>query len=91
MEVFKGPESSLYGSGIAGVVKLYSIQPKPNTTKILEENTVGSYGLYRNNTRIESAGSNSVLFLITAIKRQMVTVAIVHQQKITLPLKAIFM
>ncbi|NIM35384.1 MAG: TonB-dependent receptor [Hydrotalea flava] len=62
VEVFKGPESSLYGSGIAGVVKLYSIQPKPNTTKILEENTVGSYGLYRNNTRIESAGSNSVLF-----------------------------
>ncbi|MGC8750412.1 TonB-dependent receptor [Hydrotalea sp.] len=62
VEVFKGPESSLYGSGIAGVVKLYSIQPKPNTTKFLEENTVGSYGLYRNNTRIESAGSNSVLF-----------------------------
>ena len=62
VEVFKGPESSLYGSGIAGVVKLYSIQPKPNTIKILEENTVGSYGLFRNNTRIESAGSNSVLF-----------------------------
>ena len=63
VEVIKGPASSLYGSGIAGVVNLYTLKPQPNQTRITEENTFGSYGLWRNNTRIESANSNSaVLF-----------------------------
>ncbi len=63
VEVIKGPASSLYGSGIAGVVNMYTLKPQPNQTRITEENTFGSYGLWRNNTRIESANSNSaVLF-----------------------------
>lgn len=63
VEVIKGPASSLYGSGIAGVVNGYTLKPQPNQTRIVEENTVGSYGLWRNNTRIESANSTSaVLF-----------------------------
>ena len=63
VEVIKGPASSLYGSGIAGVVNMYTLKPQPNQTRIAEENTFGSYGLWRNNTRIESANSNSaVLF-----------------------------
>ncbi|HTI10205.1 MAG TPA: TonB-dependent receptor [Puia sp.] len=61
--VFKGPQSSLYGSGIAGVVSLSTLKPQSNQTRIVEENTVGSYGLYRNNTRVETANSNSAVLL----------------------------
>ena len=61
VEVIKGPASSLYGSGIAGVVNLYTLKPQPNNTRFVEENTAGSYGLWRNNTRIETAGEHSAL------------------------------
>jgi len=61
VEVIKGPASSLYGSGIAGVVNLYTLKPQPNQTRFVEENTFGSYGLWRNNTRIETAGEHSAL------------------------------
>ncbi len=63
VEVFKGPESSLYGSGIAGVVNLYTLKPEPNQTRLVQENVIGSYGLWRNNTRVEAASSNaSIVF-----------------------------
>jgi iron complex outermembrane receptor protein len=61
VEVIKGPASSLYGSGIAGVVNLYTLKPQPNQTRFVEENTFGSYGVWRNNTRIETAGEHSSL------------------------------
>ena len=61
--VFKGPQSSLYGSGIAGVVSLSTLKPQSNQTRIAEENTVGSYGLYRNNTRVETANASSAILL----------------------------
>lgn len=61
--VFKGPQSSLYGSGIAGVVSLSTLKPQSDQTRIVEENTVGSHGLYRNNTRVETANSNSAVLL----------------------------
>jgi len=63
VEVIKGPASSLYGSGIAGVVNLFTLKPQPGQTRIVEENSGGSFGLYRNNTRIETANEHSaVLF-----------------------------
>jgi iron complex outermembrane receptor protein len=61
--VFKGPQSSLYGSGVAGVVALSTLKPQSNQTRLVEENTVGSYGLYRNNTRVETANANSAILL----------------------------
>ncbi|HVS98454.1 MAG TPA: TonB-dependent receptor [Puia sp.] len=61
VEVIKGPASSLYGSGIAGVVSLFTQKPQPGQTRIVEENTGGSYGLWRNNTRIETANERSAL------------------------------
>jgi len=61
VEVIKGPASSLYGSGIAGVVNLFTLRPQPGQTRIVEENTVGSRGLRRNNTRIETANDHSAL------------------------------
>jgi iron complex outermembrane receptor protein len=62
-EIIKGPASSLYGSGIGGVVKMYVLQPKPLSTRIVEQFTVGSNGLYRTNTRFESATNNSSIIL----------------------------
>ena len=58
VEVIKGPQSTLYGSGIGGVVNLYTQRATPNTTEISQGAMGGSYGLYRTNTMVSSAGSN---------------------------------
>lgn len=58
VEVIKGPQSSLYGAGIGGVVNLYTERPAPNTTTISQEALGGSYGLWRTNTKATSAGNN---------------------------------
>jgi iron complex outermembrane receptor protein len=61
IEVIKGPASSLYGSGIGGVVKFFTLQPEPDTTKFTQETTAGTEGLIRTNTRVEHADSNSLV------------------------------
>ena len=61
VEVVKGPASSLYGAGIAGVVHLFTLRPRPNQGRFVEENTGGSNGLWRNNTRFETANEHSAL------------------------------
>ncbi|HNY00947.1 MAG TPA: TonB-dependent receptor [Bacteroidales bacterium] len=58
-EIIKGPNSALYGSGIGGVVKMSVLQPKPLSTRISEQFTTGSYGLFRTNTRVESSTNGS--------------------------------
>ena len=58
VEVIKGPQSTLYGSGIGGVVNLYTARPTPNTTEIAQSAMGGSYGLYRTTTAVTTAGSN---------------------------------
>jgi len=63
VEVVKGPASTLYGNGIGGVVNLYTLKPAPNSTKIVQEGLGGSYGLWRTNTRIETATNNSSLIV----------------------------
>jgi iron complex outermembrane receptor protein len=59
IEVIKGPASSLYGAGLGGVVKFFTLQPEPDTTKFTQETTAGTEGLIRTNTRVEHADSNS--------------------------------
>jgi len=59
VEVVKGPASSLYGAGIAGVVKFFTLQPEPDTTKFTQETTAGTQALVRTNTRAEHADDNS--------------------------------
>jgi iron complex outermembrane receptor protein len=61
VEVVKGPASSLYGAGIAGVVNLYTMKPQPNQTRFVLENTGGSNGLWRTNARLETATEHSAL------------------------------
>lgn len=47
MEVHKGPNSSLYGAGLAGVVILRPHQPASNTTTIEQQLTVGDFNTSR--------------------------------------------
>ena len=59
VEVIKGPASSLYGSGIGGVVLFSTLQPEPDQTRFSQEVTGGTLGLLRTNTRAETASDNT--------------------------------
>lgn len=63
VEIIKGPSSSLYGTGIGGVVNMYTAKPKQFGTSIAENILVGSYGLMRSTTSLLSntASSNVAL------------------------------
>lgn len=63
VEVIKGPASSLYGTGIAGVVNMYTLKPTPQETSVSQEVLAGSYGLLRTNTRLESATDKSSILI----------------------------
>lgn len=63
VEVIKGPSSSLYGSGIAGVVNMYTQSPTPQQTSISQGFVGGSYGLLGTNTRFETATEESSILL----------------------------
>ncbi|MDD4645176.1 MAG: TonB-dependent receptor [Bacteroidales bacterium] len=58
-EIIKGSASSIYGAGIGGTLKMYTVQPEPLSTKIIQQGLVGSDGLWRTNTRLESATNQS--------------------------------
>lgn len=49
VEVFKGPSSSIYGTGIAGVITMFN-QKAPLGTSLLQSYVAGAYGLRRTNT-----------------------------------------
>ena len=59
IEVIKGPASSLYGAGVAGVVKMFTLRPEPKTTRFTQEVLGGSLSLLRTNTRVEHATDNT--------------------------------
>lgn len=63
LDAIKGPASSLYGTGIGGVIKMYTLRPEPGVTKLTQELIGGSYGLLRSNTRLENATGNSSILL----------------------------
>ena len=63
VEVIKGPSSSLYGSYIGGAVNLTTAKPAQNKSSLEEQVIGGSDGLFRTNTTIESAGTNSSFVL----------------------------
>lgn len=51
VEVFKGPSSSIYGTGIAGVITMYN-QKAPEGSTVLQSYLRGSDGLQRTNTTL---------------------------------------
>lgn len=63
VEVIKGPASSLYGTGIGGVLKMYTLKPQTRGLKLTQETMGGSYGLFRTNTRLENSNDNASFML----------------------------
>jgi iron complex outermembrane recepter protein len=63
VEVIKGPASSLYGTGIGGVVKMFTLRPEAQTTRLVQEGLAGSYGLWSTNTRLESANERASILV----------------------------
>jgi iron complex outermembrane receptor protein len=63
VEVIKGPASSLYGTGIGGVVRFFTLPPEPNLTQVTQELIGGETALFRSNTRFENGSDNST-FLV---------------------------
>ncbi|MGV3541158.1 MAG: TonB-dependent receptor [Rufibacter sp.] len=63
VEVIKGPASSLYGTGIGGVVKMFTLRPEAQTIRIVQETLGGSYGLWSTNTRLESANERASILV----------------------------
>ena len=61
--VIKGPASSLYGTGIGGVIRMFTLRPEPQATRFTQELVGGTQTLIRTNSRVESAGDNSSIFL----------------------------
>lgn len=47
VEILKGPTSSIYGSGLGGVINLYAREAQPGETRAGIRSTFGSYGLQK--------------------------------------------
>lgn len=60
IEVIRGPSSSLYGAGIGGVVKMYTLRP-PRGSRFTQEVLGGTQGVLRTNTRVEYGTDNSAV------------------------------
>jgi len=63
VEVTKGPSGTLYGLAIAGVVNLQTIRPEKNKTSVGQDVLLGSYGLKRFTTHIQTATDNGSLLI----------------------------
>jgi len=63
IEVIKGPASSLYGQGIGGVVRFFTLRPGPGTSRFTQDVIGGSESLLRTNTRYEYGSDNASVVL----------------------------
>lgn len=63
LDAIRGPASSLYGTGIGGVLNMYTKLPDQPGTTVTQNTTSGQDGLLRSDTRLEYAGAASTMFL----------------------------
>lgn len=63
VEVMRGTGSSVYGAALGGTILLKTRQPESQKLELGQRNTLGSYGLWRNLTRLEYAKDNLRLSL----------------------------
>lgn len=63
VDVVRGPASSLYGAGIAGVVNLYTLRPDRPGTTLDQETLAGADGMFRSDTRFSSVASTSTFMM----------------------------
>lgn len=63
IEVIKGPNSSLYGAGLGGTVRLLSVKPVSMQTSVNSGFTVGSFGTSKLNTTVRYDNSKTAFTL----------------------------
>ncbi|MBL0940391.1 MAG: TonB-dependent receptor, partial [Gemmatimonadaceae bacterium] len=63
VDVVRGPASSLFGAGIAGVVNLWTLRPERLGTTIEQETMGGQDGLLRSDTRYATASATSTVLV----------------------------
>lgn len=62
VEVIKGPNSSLYGAGLGGVINLYAVRPERQGFSGDLETLFGSYGLVRKGLRLSNSSQKAAWF-----------------------------
>ncbi len=63
VDVLKGPASSLYGTGIGGVVNMQTERAPSGSTSLVQNVMGGSYGLFRTNTALKAGTDNANIYL----------------------------
>jgi iron complex outermembrane recepter protein len=63
IEVVKGPASTLYGGGVGGVARFYMKSSEEKGVSLTEKFSVGSFGLFQSNTRLDIVGDSSAIAL----------------------------
>ncbi len=62
VEIIKGPTSSVYGSGLAGVINMYAGNAEVNKTQVEISSQVGSFDTYKNTIAASHGSKNTSLF-----------------------------
>ncbi|HSI71488.1 MAG TPA: TonB-dependent receptor [Gillisia sp.] len=63
VEIIKGPNSSIYGAGLGGVINLYSKEAGANETRGQVKSLFGSYNMRKQTVTASHGTSNSSLFI----------------------------
>ena len=63
VEIIKGPSGSTYGLAIAGVINLQTLKPEKGKTSIGQDVLLGSYGLNRFTTHVQTSTEKSSLVI----------------------------
>jgi iron complex outermembrane recepter protein len=63
IEVVKGPASTMYGGGVGGVARFYMKSSEEKGVSLTEKFSVGSFGLFQSNTRLDIVGDSSAIAL----------------------------
>ena len=63
VEIIKGPSGSTYGLAIAGVINLQTLKPEKGKTSIGQDVLLGSYGLNRFTTHVQTSTEKSSLLI----------------------------
>ncbi|MCM4159995.1 TonB-dependent receptor [Antarcticibacterium flavum] len=63
VEIIKGPNSSIYGAGLGGVINLYSREPAINETRAEVRSLFGSYNMRKQTLTASHGSSNSSIFV----------------------------
>jgi iron complex outermembrane recepter protein len=63
IEVVKGPAATMYGGGVGGVARFYMKSSEDKGVSLTEKFSVGSFGLFQSNTRLDVVSDSSAIAL----------------------------